>query len=99
MESVQCAVESADFAGPDQAAFGSCREYVLQSENVLFHLHAKGKGSQLLPIGKDVEYRINEGHFYLRLNGHEREYSVVAMEPLEPRQPAVHSAQKINHLQ
>jgi hypothetical protein len=97
MESVQCVVESQASAG---AQSKPCQEYVLQGEGVLFHLHTKSGGQQaLLPVGKNLPYRLEEGHFYLRLNGHDREFSVVAMEPVEPQQAPVHSAEKINHLQ
>jgi hypothetical protein len=97
MESVQCVVESSD---PATAASKPCQEYVLEGEGVLFHLHpAKGGESTLLPVGKMLQYRLAEGHFYLKLSGHDREFSVVAMEPRETRQAPVHSAQQINHLQ
>lgn len=72
----------------------------MQGEGVLFHLQSKSPGSEvLLPVGKTMQYRLVEGHFYLRASGHDREFAVVAMEPLETRQPTVHSAQTINHLQ
>lgn len=97
MESVQCVVESQASA---PAAPKPCQEYVLQGEGVLFHLHAKGSGQPaLLPVGKTVSYHIEEGHFFLRLNGHDREFSVVAMEPVDSGPAPVHSAEKINHLQ
>lgn len=97
MESVQCVVESSD---PTKAASKPCQEYLLEGEGVLFHLHpAKGGESVLLPVGKILQYRLSEGHFYLKLSGHDREFSVVAMEPRETRQAPVHSAQQINHLQ
>ena len=97
MESVQCVVGSPD---PATAASKPCQEYVLEGEGVLFHLHpGKGGESRLLPVGKSLQYRLSEGHFYLKLSGHDREFSVVAMEPREARQAPVHSAQQINHLQ
>ena len=97
MESVQCVVGSPD---PATAASKPCQEYVLEGEGVLFHLHpGKGEESTLLPVGKSLQYRLSEGHFYLKLSGHDREFSVVAMEPREARQAPVHSAQQINHLQ
>jgi hypothetical protein len=97
MESVQCVVSAPDPATPTSKP---CQEYVLEGEGVLFHLHApRGEESLLLPVGKAVQYRVQEGHFYLRLNGHDREFSVVAMEPRESGQAPVHSAKTINHLQ
>ena len=97
MESVQCAVQSEDPATP---ASKPCQEYVLEGEGVLFHLHPPVAGeSVLLPVGKTVQYRLHEGHFYLKVAGHDREFSVVAMEPRESRPAPIHSAEKINHLQ
>jgi hypothetical protein len=97
MESVQCIVGSPN---PELPAAAPCQEYVLEGEGVLFHLHAQKTGEPvLLPVGKTLQYRLAEGHFYLRLGGHDREFSVVAMEPRESRHAPVHSAEKINHLQ
>jgi len=97
MESVQCVVESPD---PAKAASKPCQEYVLEGEGVLFHLHpAKGGESTLLPVGKILQYRLLEGRFYLKVNGHDREFAVAAMEPRETRPSPVHSAETINHLQ
>jgi hypothetical protein len=97
MESVQCVVESPN---PATAESKPCQEYVLEGDGVLFHLHpAKVGESTLLPVGKILQYRLVEGHFYLKLSGRDREFSVVAMEPRETRQAPIHSAQQINHLQ
>ena len=100
MESVQCVVESSDAASSGSvSAPKSCQEYVLRGENVLFHLQPQGKGTAVLPIGQSLDYRIREGHLYLRVNGRDREFSVVAMELVESRQPPLYTAEKINHLQ
>jgi hypothetical protein len=97
MESVRCVVESQATGSGESKP---CQEYVLQGEGVLFHLHTKSGGQQaLLPVGKNLPYRLEEGRFYLRLNGRDREFSVVAMEPMDSVPPALHSAEKINHLQ
>lgn len=97
MESVQCVAQSPDSTGRSSKA---CEEYVLKGDGVLFHLHAK-KGSEptLLPVDKILQYRLVEGRFYLKLGARDREFTVVAMEPLESREQPVHSAQTINHLQ
>lgn len=96
MESVQCVVESQARAGGESKP---CQEYVLQGEGVLFHLHTKSAQPGFLPVGKNLQYRLEEGRFYMRLNGHDREFTVVAMEPVDSPQAPVHSAEKINHLQ
>ena len=95
MESVQCVIMEEGSSG-----VASCQEYVLEGDDILFHLHpAKGSKVTLLPIGKTLQYRISEGHFFLRVSGKDREFEVVAMEPRETREAPVHSAEKLNHLQ
>jgi len=101
MESLECTV----FENPTANASDSvvCQEYVLQGEEVLFHLRAKDvKHTVLLPVGKEVAYRIEEDRFYLRLGAgdkKEHEYRVVAMEPRDKSGPSVQTALKVNHLQ
>lgn len=97
MESVPCVV--AQQSG-STAANTNCDEYVLEGDGVMFHLQSKKAGdAHLLPVGKTMEYYLVESHFYLRINGRDREFGVVAMEPRESGTTPVHSAQKINHLQ
>ena len=103
MESLQCTVyenASADANASDSAL---CKEYVLQGNDTLFHLRAKDvKHPVVLPVGKDVDYRIEEDRFFLRLGGgdkKEHEYRVVSTEPREKSEPGVQTALKVNHLQ
>jgi hypothetical protein len=97
MESVPCVVAQQSGSTP---AHTNCDEYVLEGDGVMFHLQPKkAGGAQLLPVGKTMEYRLVESHFFLHVNGRDREFSVVAMEPRESGGTPVHSAQKINHLQ
>jgi hypothetical protein len=103
MESLQCTVfenPSADAKASDAAA---CQEYVLQGDDVLFHLRAKDtKHPVLLPVGKEVGYRLEEDRFFLRLTSGDRkehEYQVVSMEPRGKSEASVQSAMKVNHLQ
>ena len=103
MESLQCTV----FENPSSDAKASdsvmCQEYVLRGDSVLFHLRAKDlKHPVLLPVGKDVSYRIEEDRFFVKLSNADRrehEYLVVSMEPGEKTETTVQSAMKINHLQ
>lgn len=101
MESLQCTVFENQSANVADSAI--CHEYVLQGGDVLFHLRAKDvKKPVLLPVGKDVSYRIEQDRFYLRLAGNDRkdhEYLVLSMEPREKSQADVQTAMKINHLQ
>jgi hypothetical protein len=103
MESLQCTVfenQSSDAKAADSAM---CQEYVLRGEDVLFHLRAKDlKHPSLLPVGKDVSYRIEEDRFFVKLPSGDRkehEYKVVSMESRDRPEATVQSAMKINHLQ
>jgi hypothetical protein len=98
MESVQCIV-----AEPQQptapASTVDCEEYVLQAQGVLFHFRARDpKHPVSLPVGKIAQYRVQEGHFFVRVDGREREFQVVAMEPVASKGAPVSSV-KLNHLQ
>ncbi len=101
MESLQCTVFENQSANASDSAL--CHEYVLQADEVLFHLRAKDvRRPLLLPVGKEVGYRIEEDRFYLRLSGSdkkEHEYLVLSMEPREKLEPAPQTALKVNHLQ
>jgi hypothetical protein len=103
MESLQCTVFENASHETDATDKTLCQEYVLQGENVLFHLRAKdAKHPVLLPVGKDVDYRIEEDRFYLHLTGNDRkehEYLVLSMEAREKAATAVQTAMKVNHLQ
>ena len=98
MESVQCVVfESQHGSGP--AGIANCQEYVLEADGVLFHFRSRDqKHPALLPVGAMAQYRVEEGHFFLRVDGREHEYAVVSMEPREAAAAPVKSA-KVNHLQ
>lgn len=103
MESLQCTVFENASHETDATDKTLCQEYVLQGDNVLFHLRAKNaKHPVLLPVGKDVDYRIEEDRFYLHLTGNdkkEHEYLVLSMEAREKPATAVQTAMKVNHLQ
>jgi len=102
MESLQCTV----FENPSSAANATdatiCEEYVVQGDDVLFHLRPKDtKHAVLLPVGKEVGYRIDEDRFFLRSTDgkKEREYLVVSMERRGQSDSTVRTAMKVNHLQ
>jgi hypothetical protein len=104
MESLQCTVFQNASPLDDTATDKTlCQEYVLQGDDVLFHLRPKdAKHPVLLPVGKDVDYRVEEDRFYLHLTGNdkkEHQYLVVSMEPREKPSAAVQTAMKVNHLQ
>jgi len=103
MESLQCTVFENPSSDAKAADATICQEYVVQGDDVLFHLRPKDtKHPVLLPVGKEVGYRIDEERFFLRVstnNKKEREYLVVSMEPREKSEAAVQTAMKVNHLQ
>lgn len=103
MESLQCTVFENQASGADATDTTVCQEYVLQGDDVLFHLRAKDtKHPLLLPVGKEVNYRIEDARFFLRLatgDRKEHEYLVVSMEPRDKSSSGVQTAMKVNHLQ
>jgi hypothetical protein len=103
MESLQCTVFENPSSDANASDSAMCQEYVLRGDDVLFHLRAKDlKHPVLLPVGKDVSYRIEEDRFFVKLSSSDRrehEYLVVSMEPREKPETTVQSAMKINHLQ
>ncbi len=103
MESLQCTVFEHASENGTATDTTLCQEYVLQGDNVLFHLRAKdAKHPLLLPVGKDVDYRLDEDRFYLRLTANDRkehEYLVLSMERPEKPASTIQTAMKANHLQ
>jgi len=103
MESLQCTVFENPSSSANAADATICQEYVVQGDDVLFHLRPKDtKRPALLPVGKEVAYRIEEDRFFLRTGTDgkkEREYLVVSMEPHGQPDSTVQTAMKINHLQ
>lgn len=98
MESVQCVVAQTQEASTP-ASVVDCAEYVLEAEGVLFHFRSRDpKHASALPVGHMAQYRIEEGHFFLRSGKKEQEFVVVSMEPRESKPASVRSA-KVNHLQ
>jgi hypothetical protein len=62
-----------------------CQEYVLQSDRILYRIRAKDqKHPRLLPVGEEVEFRIQNDKLLLRvpeMDSKEREFLVVSMTP------------------
>jgi hypothetical protein len=102
MESLQCTVFENQSSAAQASDATVCEEYVVQGDQVLFHLRPRDTKRQVfLPVGKEVGYRIEEGKFYLLLTGDRKEhqYVVVSMETRNPSERTVESAMKANHLQ
>ncbi len=102
MESLQCTVFESQSSAAQATDATVCQEYVVQGDEILFHLRAKDtKRPVFLPVGKAVGYRIDEGKFYLQLAGDRKEhqYTVVSMEARTHSEGRVEAANKLNHLQ
>jgi hypothetical protein len=103
MESLQCTVFENPSSNANAADATICQEYVVQGDDVLFHLRPKDtKHPALLPIGKEVGYRIDEDRFFLHTSTDgkkEREYLVVSIESRGSSTSPVQTAMKVNHLQ
>lgn len=102
-ESLECTVFQSSNSDLKTADSAICQEYVLEGEDILFHLRAKDRRhSVLLPVGRQVRYRMEEDRFFLLLAGNDRkehEYLVVAVEPREKSEPPKHTASTVNHLE
>jgi len=102
MESLQCTVFENQSSAAEASDATICQEYVVQGDEVLFHLRPKqSRRPMFLPVGREVGYRVEEGKFYLLLTGDRKEhqYVVVSMEARTRSEAPVESAMKINHLQ
>jgi hypothetical protein len=102
MESLQCTVFENQSSAAQANDATVCQEYVVQGEDVLFHLRARDtKRPVFLPVGKQVGYRVDEGNFYLLLSGDRKEhqYVVVSMETRTIAETPVQASVRVNHLQ
>ena len=78
-----------------------CQEYVLQGENVVYHIRPRDeKHPSLLAIGGQVQFRIEKDKMKMRMEDStkEHEYIVVSMTPRTDSTSADASGQP-NHLQ
>src|SRR5215510_9837466 len=80
IEALQCTVFENQSSGAQASDATVCQEYVVEGDEVLFHLRPKQtKRPVFLPVGKQVGYRIDEGKFYLLLNGDRKEHQYVVV--------------------
>ncbi len=84
-----------------------CQEYVLETDEVTYRIvSGKTKHPELLPVGEDVRFRLQNGKMHLlvpaldspALNSKEREYMVLSMTPRGER-AADAAPIHLNHLQ
>ncbi len=113
MVSVQCGTAEKDSASLAGEMLGTdsgtrktqqllCKEYVLETEQVVYHIRPKNeKHNVLIPIGEQAQFRLQKDNMMLRVEGldKEREYIVVSMTPRMDANTADASPARANHLQ
>ena len=79
-----------------------CKEYVLETEHVIYHIRPKNeKHRELLPLGEQARFRLQKDNMMLRMESadeKEREYVVVSMTPRTDSSTA-DATPHANHLQ
>jgi len=97
---------------PDAAACASqqeskdhtCRQYILESDGVEFHIRPK-RERNTAPLSSDggrAEFRIQNGNMMLRMEGigtKEQEYIIVSIAPRSESSTADARSMRVNHLQ
>jgi len=80
-----------------------CKEYVLETEHVIYHIRPKSeKHNMLIPIGEHAQFRLQKDNMMMRVEGveeKEREYIVVSMMPRTDSSTADATPAHLNHLQ
>jgi hypothetical protein len=80
-----------------------CQEYVLQAEQVTYHVRPRDeKHPLLLPVGEQAQFRLQKDKMMLRvedLDNKEHEYIVVSMTPRSDSSSADATPAQLNHLQ
>jgi hypothetical protein len=80
-----------------------CQEYVLQTEDTVFHIRPRDeKHPVLLPVGDQAQFRFEKDKMLLRvedLDNKERVYTVVSMTPRTDSSSADGAPVGLNHLQ
>jgi hypothetical protein len=69
------------------ATAGSCQEYILQSDHMLFRIRPKDeKHPALLPVGESAQFRVGKGALLVRvpeISGKEHPYVVISFRARE----------------
>jgi hypothetical protein len=101
MDSVQCGINENAKKGKTQDLL--CQEYVVQTDQVLYHVRPKDeKHSVLLPIGQNAQFRLEKNMMLLRVegaDGKEREFVVISVKPRGDSTAADATPARLNHLQ
>jgi hypothetical protein len=98
MDSVQCS------SGENKTQAGEliCREYVLQTDRVVYRIRDTNGGREaLLPIGSRAEFRFDKNKMLLRIEGVDNRQRAFMVETMKPRgeSTADITAVHLNHLQ
>jgi hypothetical protein len=114
MDSVNCGSDEKDaqsvageMLGTDSAHKKTrellCQEYVLQAEEITYRIRPRDdKHPVLLPIGRNVQFRLQKDKMLVRvedLENKERQYIVVSMTPRSESSTADAVTRPVNHLQ
>ncbi len=82
---------------------GPCHEYVLQADEMIYHIRPRDrKRSVLLPVGDLAQFRLEKNRMKLRVvdrDNIEREYVVVSVTPRNQSSTADARPVRLNHLQ
>jgi hypothetical protein len=100
MDSVECAASE---PGRGKHSKLVCQEYVVQAENVIYHIRPRNeKHTGLLPVGARVQFRMEKDRMVLRtedFSGKDREYAVFSAAPRAEGDAAEAAPVHLNHLQ
>jgi len=100
MDSVQCGSAA---SGSKKTQEVLCQEYVLQADNVIYHIRPlDAKHPVLLPVGGQAEFRLQKDKMTLRmenLDNKERHFVVVSVSPRTDSSTADATPARLNHLQ
>ena len=95
--------DAASCAAQSKSPEASCRQYVLESDSVVFHIRPKNaKHAATLPVGERAQFRIDNGLILLHMDGvddKERPYVVVSISPRTENNTADAGPRRLNHLQ
>jgi hypothetical protein len=80
-----------------------CQEYILESENVVYHIRPRDqKHAMRLQTGDRTEFRLSAGIMFLRTeeaNSKERSFVVISVLPASDTTAADVRSMRVNHLQ
>jgi hypothetical protein len=100
MDSVECAASE---QGREKHSKLVCQEYVVQAENVIYHIRPRDeKHAVLLPVGTRIQFRMEKDRMVLRtedFSGKDREYAVFSAAPRTEGNAADAAPVHLNHLQ